>query len=644
MRSAFLPLSAILAALASYATPASPQGIVSGSVGGDEFGAGVRGVGDLNNDGFEDFAVGAPGQDALGSEAGRVYLFFGQAKNFKDTPDIILGAGNGGDHFGAAVAGIGRFNNDAYDDLAVGAPDSDADGSGRGRVYLYFGGPSTTSLTTGPILSGQQGGDHFGYALDGGFDFNNDGQMDLAVGSPDNPAVGLQGGQVRIYFGATPVTAAGDVVLTGDQAQDWFGAAVRRGGDVNNDGFGDLIVGAPQPFAANAGRAYVILGRGDGAAPSRLTLNGEFGGDRFGAAVAGGGDLDNDGFDDVAVGAPKQDASQTQNGAIYVFRGGSPMNTQFDAIVGGRESGDEMGTSVSIGGDWNLDGRSDLLGGAPLSDDGGNQAGEINLWLGANPIDTGSRAVYLGPRLLPGFAAADEFGTAVDFTDYNGDGHADVLGGAPRANQISGDETGFVSLQFFPGTLVPVRLLGVTLIPAGDRVELSWAVEDDGSILGFHVERRSPGTAWSRRTASILFASSGVYRFVDIDQDLAVSGIREYRLAAISRNGLEDTFGPWSVVVGSGVRPLLGNGFPNPSVAGITVPVVLPEGAFVTVTIVDAAGRLVRRLHDGPLPVGRTNLWWDGTGDDGARRTAGSYWYHLATDRTVEKRKVIILR
>ncbi len=637
-------LVSFLAATSISVAPSHAEGIVSGSVGGDEFGANLRGVGDLNNDGFEDFAVGVPGQDALGSEAGQVHVFFGQSQNFKETPDIILDAGNGGDHFGATVAGIGRFNSDVYDDLAVGAPDSDAGGSGSGRVYLYFGGPSTTSLTTGPVLSGQQGGDHFGSALDGGFDFNNDGRMDLAVGSPDHPSVGLQSGEVRIYFGASSVTPGGNVILPGEQAQDWFGAAVRRAGDVNQDGFDDLVVGAPQPFAANAGRAYVILGRGDQSLPIRLTLNGEFGGDRFGTAVAGGGDLDDDGFDDVAVGAPRQDAGKTQNGAIYIFRGGNPMNTQSDAKVGGRESGDELGSSVSISGDWNKDGRSDLLGGAPLSDDGGNQAGEIDLWLGGSPLNTGSRSVYLGPRLLPGFAANDAFGTAVDFVDYNGDGHADALGGAPHANQLSGDETGVASLQFFPGTLVPVRLLAMTLKPEGDRVRLEWTIEDDGSLLGFHVERRSPGTAWRLRTKSILFQSSGVYRFLDIDDDLAIGGTWEYRLQAITRSGLHDHFGPWTIVVGSSVRARLGIGFPNPSPSGMTVPVTLPKGAFAVVTIFDAVGRPVRHLFEGSLPEGRTDLWWDGHGDSGARLSAGTYWYHLTTDQTVVKRKVVLLR
>jgi len=636
--------AALIVATHVAVSPARAQGIFSGELAGDDFGTGLAGVGDLNNDGFEDFAVGAPGQDDAGSDAGRVYIFLGRAENIGPIADIVLSGGDGGDHFGYAVAGLGRFNNDIYDDLAVGSPDSDAGGAGRGRVHIYFGNSSGTGLTAGPILSGQQGGDHFGYALDGGFDFNDDGRTDLAVGSPDRPTGGARAGEVRIYFGASSPTALGDVILTGDQSQDWFGASVSRAGDVNNDNFGDLVVGAPQPFQANSGKAYVIFGRSDGQAPVRLTLTGEFGGDRFGWAVAGGGNLDSDGFDDVAVGAPRQDAGATQNGAVYVFRGGNPMNNVSDAKVGGRESGDEFGSSLAINGDWDDDNHSDLVVGAPLSDDGGNQAGEINLFLGASPIDAGSRGVYLGPRLLAGFAASDNFGTAVHFVDYNDDGHSDVLAGAPRANQVNGDETGFASLQFFPGSLVPVQLLGMTLVPGGDRITLDWRVEDDGSLLGFHVERRSGEHAWIRVNANLLREPSGHYRFVDSDDDIEIGGNFAYRLVAVGRSGITDTFGPWTVANAASIRPWVDGAYPNPAPAGVTVPIVMPESALAVVTIFDSAGRQVRRLHNGTLLKGRTNLWWDGASDDGTRVPAGSYWYRLETERTAVSKKVVILR
>ncbi|HEX7879178.1 MAG TPA: FlgD immunoglobulin-like domain containing protein [Candidatus Eisenbacteria bacterium] len=642
MRHALIAAALIVATHVGV-SPARAQGIFAGEVAGDDFGTGLAGVGDLNNDGFEDFAIGAPGQDDVGSDAGRVYIFLGRAQNIGPVADIVLSSGDGGDHFGFAVAGIGRFNNDAYDDMAVGSPDSDAGGSGRGRVHIYFGNSSGTSLTSGPILSGQQGGDQFGYALDGGFDFNDDGRSDLAVGSPERPTGGARAGEVRIYFGASSPTASGDVILTGEQSQDWFGVSVSRGGDINNDGFGDLVVGAPQPFQSNAGKAYVIFGRSDGQPPVRLTLGGEFGGDRFGWAVGGGGNLDNDAFDDVVVGAPKQDAGATQNGAAYVFRGGNPMNNVSDAKVAGRESGDEFGSSLSIRGDWDDDNRSDLIVGAPLSDDGGNQAGEINLFLGASPINAGSRGVYLGPRLLPGFAASDHFGTAVDFVDYNADGHSEVLAGSPRANQVSGDETGFASLTFSPGSLVPVRLLGMTLVPGGDRITLDWRVESDGALLGFHVERRS-GEAWRRVNANLLFEPTGHYRFVDLDEDIEIGGNFAYRLVALGRGGLTDTFGPWTVAAGPGVRPFVDGAYPNPAPAGVTVPIVMPESALAVVTIFDSAGRQVRRLHNGTLLKGRTTLWWDGTSDDGTRVPAGSYWYRLETGRTAVSKKVVILR
>jgi hypothetical protein len=500
-----------------------------------------------------------------------------------------------------------------------------------------------TSLTPGPILSGSQGGDHFGTALDGGFDFDNDGFDDLAVGAPDNPGAGQRAGQVLLFRGGASPSTTPAATLPGEQAEDQFGRSVRRAGDVNNDGFGDVVVGAPQPFASNAGRAYVILGRGDGGTPVRLTLAGTLGGSRFGWSVAGGGDLDGDGFDDVAVGAPRHNFGAANSGAVFVFRGGAPMNAVSDAQVGGRAAGDEMGTSVTIAGDWNRDGRSDLAAGGPLSDEGANAAGEVNLWLGAFPLDTGSREVVTGPRFVAGFAAEDHFGRAVDFVDYNGDGYFELLGGAPEANQADGDESGLASLHFFPGTFVAVRLSDFSATPGGSRIRLAWRAEDDGELLGFHVERQS-GPAWRRLTADWLFSNDGRYAFTDDDPDLAAGGVFRYRLVAVTRGGHLDSFGPWAVAMGPSVRPLLEPGFPNPASSGVTIPIVLSESTAVVIELFDTAGRSVRRLFSGSLPAGRTNLFWDGTDDAGRRLPAGSYWYRLDDGRRTSSRKVVILR
>jgi hypothetical protein len=184
----------------------------------------------------------------------------------------------------------------------------------------------------------------------------------------------------------------------------------------------------------------------------------------------------------------------------------------------------------------------------------------------------------------------------------------------------------------------------MTLKPGGDRVTLDWRVEDDGTLLGFHVERRSGQNAWRQRNANLLVEPSGHYRFVDYDDDIELGGSFSYRLVAVSRGGLTDTFGPWTVAGAPSVNPLLDRGYPNPAPNGVTIPVVMPERARAVVTVFDTVGRQVRQLHNGILLEGRTNLWWDGTSDSGERVPAGSYWYRLETERTAVHKKVVILR
>lgn len=633
---------ALLAGLAPRL--ASAQGVLTGELSGDRFGAALRGIGDFNGDGLPDFAVGAPENDNLGTNRGRVYVWYGREQNLPGDPDLTLSAGDGFDQFGYSLAGIGRFNNDAWDDLAVGAPYSDNGGNDRGQVYVFYGGPSP-SLVPALTLQGSVGGEHFGWSLDGAFDFNHDGFDDLAVGAPDRATNGLQSGAVSLYFGGASPSTAPVTTWLGAQAQDWLGASVSRVGDFNNDDFDDLILGAPQPFALNPGRVYLVPG---GVTPVPLSgatpVAGEVGGDRFGWSVAGGGDFDGDGFEDVAVGAPRHDGGATNNGAVYLYRGSAGSGALFAGALAGRAGGDELGTSVSMSGDWDGDGRNDIAAGAPGSDVEGLRAGEVDLWRGANPVVAANREVFAGPSFAPGYTAEDEFGSAVDFADYNGDGHAELLAGSPAGNLATGDESGLASLNFFPGTLVPVRLLDIRVEPAGDRVRLEWRVEDDGELLGFHVERRSGAADWRRRTVEILSGLNGRYLFEDVDPDLMGGGRLEYRLVAILRDGTTDRFGPFGVTNAPSVRPWLGLGYPNPAPDGVRIPVVMPESAAVTVEIFDAAGRSLRRLFSGSLPAGRTELWWDGRDEGGEPLPAGRYYYRMESASTVSSRSVIVLR
>lgn len=629
------------------ALPLHAQGVFKGELANDLFGAALRGVGDLNNDGFEDFAIGAPANDNDGdaADAGRVYIYFGRAQNLPEVPDLTLSVDAPGALFGSSVAGIGHYNNDNFDDLLVGAPSNDNGGVDRGSAFIFFGG-SPMNAGSDVTLTGVQGGDQYGFAVAGGFDFNNDSFDDFAVGAPDRPANGVRSGEVRIYYGGNSPSKAAAVIVAGEQADDQFGFSVSRAGDVNNDGFDDVVVGAPQQFASNPGRATILLGRNGVNPPLRVTLAAESGNDRFGWSVAGGGNLDNDAFDDVAVGAPREDFGGTNNGAVYVFLGGSPMNGTHDGKVGGRQGGDELGTSVALGGDYNDDGRSDLVSGAPLASQEGEDAGEILLWPGGSPLNVPGRLVFPGPSFSFGSEASDLFGAAVDFVDFNGDGHSEVVGGAPLGNLPGGQDAGLASMEFYPGTLVPVLLADFSIIPAGDRARLSWRVTDDGSLLGFHVERRQPGGTWVRITDAILTGDpAGAFQHEDRDPVLSLGGYFEYRLIVLDRNGLADSYGPFGIAMVPSLRPLLDQNYPNPFAAPATsIPVQLREAADATIVIFDAQGRRVRELFSGRLEAGLHVMSWDGRDDQGFELPSGHYLYRLESGRTVVTRKLTLAR
>jgi hypothetical protein len=628
-------------AVLSASPLAAEQAVLTGEQADDVYGTTIRGVGDLNGDGLGDFAVGAPGNDDGGSEAGRVYIYFGRAENLPGLPDLVLTGEGGGDAFGNSVAGLGRFNADSYDDLAVGAPLSDAGGSQIGRVYVFYGGQNMND-NFDLFLPGGQAGAHFGHAVGGGFDFNDDGFGDLVVGAPDMPANGFRSGEVRVFYGGSFPSQTPAAILAGDTADDQFGWSVDGAGDYDDDGFGDIVVGAPQPFAANSGRAYVIFGRNTTNPPTRLPLIGDSGSDRFGWSVAGARGIGAASVGRIAVGAPQADHGATNNGAVYVYTGGS--RTAGTPIVrGGRSGGDKLGMSVAIGGDHNADGTWELLAGAPEASDMATNAGEIVAWWGSALTQT---LVIPAPNFAPGFQADDYYGWSVDFVDYNNDGADEILGGAPDGNLPAGDEAGIITIDFFPGTLVPIVLEEISVVPSGGNARLTWKAVDDGTLLGFHVERRQPEGPWKRLTASPLAgAVGGRYLFEDKDPVLQLGGIFEYQLVILTRNGLTDTIGPWQVAFAPSIRPLIDQNYPNPFAAPATViPIHLPEASDATVEIFEMRGRLVRRLHGGPLPKGVTMLSWDGTDDRGNALPSGQYVMRLEAGKTSVSRKVTLAR
>ena len=655
----------------------SPDLAVSSTWCGD-YPHAIGGAGDFNGDGFSDLAIGDPYYDNPATPSwydGKITVYYGGSP-MDAAPDwTILGTGG---ELGASVSRAGDVNGDDFDDFLVGCR------SGAGH-YLFYGAATPDTIPDLQLV-GVTGDSNWGAVAVGLGDVNGD-DVDDVLGGP-----GYDGNHARIYFGGAAMDSIADLVMT-DEVGHQLGYVVSEAGDLNGDTYTDWAIGLP--FALTNGKAYVYYGGATCDTIRDVTLAGSPG---FGGQLHPAGDVKNDGYDDMLA------RDDGWGGYVYVYYGGSPMDSVHDKRLSESGAGDYGTAGMAKAGDFNGDGYDDVLvgissffgpgwtelyyGGATFNAKpdvyftsyecagGGNLNGDafadiltgeryswsdnglVRVYLGAASADSAPDPAYLleGP--------VETFGSRVAFAgDVNGDSFDDILVSCSSYEYEDGD----VYLYF--GGPAMDTLPDLTLTSPGTGSGFGSALEPLGDINGDSFDDIAVGAPWSadyKGEAYIYFGGASM----DADADITLVGENPEDRFGFSIAGTGDINGDDQVefLVGapgyddnrgvaymyaassagvSAAKPdpgrlVISEIGPNPLTGRLMVKYSVDRPGVVQADLFDVSGKVVRRLARESALAGDHVLEID-LERNGQRPIApGVYFIRLSQNGESQAKKIVI--
>ena len=407
--------------------------IAEGDQAAAEFGYSVGTAGDVNGDGYDDVIVGAPRYDNGVYREGAVFVFHGSPTGLSTSSNWTVGSQQTGARFGSSVGTAGDVNGDGYDDVIVGAYEYNNGQTKAGAVFVFHGSDTGLSTTLNWTLVSDQGSANLGISVGTAGDVNNDGYADVIVGAQWYTNDQKNEGAAFVFHGSeTGLSTTADWMSEGDQASACFGASVGTAGDVNGDGYSDVIVGAHKydNGQEDEGAVFAFYGSDSGLSTSHNWMaEGDHAGAQFGDSVGTAGDVNSDGYADVIVGAPLYDDEQANEGAVFVFHGsGAGLSASANWTAESAQEGALFGTSVGTAGDVNGDGYSDIIVGAYRFDDDEPDEGAAFVFHGsAAGLSASANWTAEGDKADVWFGY-----TAGTAGNVNGDSYADVIVGAPQ--------------------------------------------------------------------------------------------------------------------------------------------------------------------------------------------------------------------
>jgi hypothetical protein len=513
--------------------------------------------------------------------------------------------------FGASIAPVRNFRGTGEVDLLIGAYDRSGSIGSPGWAYMYYGGSLLDSLWD-VQYRGEQGrvGDWTGYgqAVSSAGDFNGDGYEDIIIGSPhyDDPASST-GDDGRIYLykgGPTPDTIPLWHLDTPHTYGATFGYSVACIGDLNKDGCGDIIAGAPNdigPYGQGfTGGAYIFLG--DSTNPNSIIdyeLYGRSNQEGFGWRVNGLGDINGDSYPEITVGSPGG------YGKVYIYSGNSPFDTTCDYLLQGRYDNGRFGQSISHG-DFNNDGYEDVIVGEYGYN---NNTGRAYIYLGGASPDT------VPDLILNGTKTGECFGYQVcGARDLNGDSIDDWIISAPWHTNATDSFAGRIIIYY-----------GKTLLDTA--IALSFTGNYYKSRIGTNVSSLADINNDSKNEFTVKWGSSA-------------SGLpSNIKIYQIDVNG----------VAGQGtdenkIKDIYIKCYPNPFSERTRFTYKLPNDGYIKLSIYNITGQLVKTIEKGFKKVGNYEIEWSGTGDNGLKLNSGIYFYRIDSGGFSITKKMVLLK
>ncbi len=402
---------------------------------GAYFGRSLSSAGDVNGDGFNDVIIGSLNFSNGQSNEGAAFVYHGSGVGLCASPNWQFESNYANAKFGYYVKKAGDVNGDGFDDVMVSAADYTKGQNREGAVYVFYGSSTGLDTAVSWFAEGNVPDSRFGDQISAAGDVNNDGYDDIVIGAVER---GVYTGAAYMYLGSS--TGLGNTPawqFNGTQQGAAFGTGISGGGDINGDGFDDIVVGAfwYTNGQANIGQAYVFYGSATGLSSSaNLTLQGNTTNIGFGHQSAFAGDVNSDGYDDLLI---SSNIVSGQNGRVQLYLGGSSgLNTTASWVLVGTQINEAMGYRLAGLGDANKDGFDDIIVGAYQYTNGESEEGRALVFYGNSfGLDTVAAREYESNQAEANFGL-DVAGAG----DVNGDGWDDILVGASRYDNGQADE------------------------------------------------------------------------------------------------------------------------------------------------------------------------------------------------------------